>query len=118
MPSFDRSDILKLAGSTAVGSIRASALSETVAAGHVSQDMPVVCSFGLKILKSASTDAEVLGTASQWTGGEIVDGSREVDGYIWWEVAWNQDEDNGDITGWSIKGDDWIAGPTDFAVPC
>ena len=98
--------------------MRASALSETVAAGHVSQDMPVVCSFGLKILKSASTDAEVLGTASQWTGGEIVDGPREVDGYIWWEVAWNQDEDNGDITGWSIEGDDWIAGPTDFAVPC
>lgn len=113
-----RRDILKASSTALAGTAGLAATTGTVAASHVGVDMPVLSTADLNIRDDPSTGGSWLATADQWTGGEVVDGPVESDGYTWWKVSWNQDSDNGRITGWSAEGDAWIDGPTDFAYPC
>ena len=118
MPEFDRRRLLKLSGSAITATVGVTGLSGSAAATHVGVDDPVVSTVDLNVRDGPGTDYDVIADADQWTGGEIVDGPTESDGYTWWKVQWNEDDDNGDVTGWSAEGDAWIDGPTDFSYPC
>jgi len=113
-----RRDVLKASSIALAGTAGLAATTGTVAASHVGVDAPVLSSVDLNVRDEPSTSGSRIATADQWTGGEVVDGPVQADGYTWWKVSWNQDADNGRITGWSAEGDAWIDGPTDFAYPC
>lgn len=118
MTRHSRRTFLKASSGAVVGALAVGAGAGTAAASHVAVDDPVVATTDLNVRDSPSTGGSWIATAGQWTGGKVVDGPRQNDGYTWWKVSWNQDSDNGRITGWSAEGDGWIDGPTDFAYPC
>ena len=121
MTNLDRRTLLRLTGGALVGGVGTGAFAGSATAAELAADMPVVSTVDLNVREGPGTDYNVKATADQWTGGEIVDGPTESDGYTWWKVSWNEDSDNGRVTGWSIEddsGDDYITGPTDFSYPC
>ncbi|WP_135853322.1 M23 family metallopeptidase [Halorussus salinus] len=113
--NFDRRSFLKASSAAIVGG---AALSGSASASHVGVSDPVISTTDLNIREQPSTSASVKASADQWTGGHVVDGPRSADGYTWWKVSFNQDSDNGRITGWVAEGDAWLDGPTDFSYPC
>jgi murein DD-endopeptidase MepM/ murein hydrolase activator NlpD len=113
-----RRDVLKASSTALAGAAGLAATSGSAAASHVAVDQPVLSTVDLNVRDEPSTSGAWLATADQWTGGKVVDGPVDADGYTWWKVSWNEDGDNGRITGWSAEGDAWIDGPTDFLYPC
>lgn len=55
-----------------------------------------------------------IAVADQYTGGHIVDGPVDSDGYRWWKITYNEDSDNGPVTGWSVEQ---YTATADFAYP-
>lgn len=117
MTELTRRDVLSGTATAATGLGAVAGLSGTAAA-HVAVDVPVVTTVNLSVREQPTTSATRLAVADQGTGGHVIDGPVTSDGFTWWRVSWNQDGDNGAVTGWSAEGDGWITGPTDFSYPC
>jgi chitinase len=64
-----------------------------------------VTNVDLSVRDGAGTSATQLDTAPAGTGGTVLDGPVDADGYTWWKV----DYDGGVQTGWSAQGTDWLA---------
>jgi len=118
MSDVTRRRLLELSGTAIATSAGVVGFSGSAAADNLSDDMPVVSTAGLDVREAPETDFEAIADIEQGTGGEIQVGPVENDRNTWWKVSWNQDDDEGTVTGWSREGDGRIEGPTDFAYPC
>jgi murein DD-endopeptidase MepM/ murein hydrolase activator NlpD len=88
-------------GGTAMAVAGASALTGTASAHGIGS--PVYTSVNLNVREGPGTGYGVIDTKDQYTGGRIVDGPVDSDGYTWWKVTFNQDSDAGVLTGWVVR---------------
>jgi chitinase len=69
-----------------------------------SMDHRTVTTTDLSVRDGPGTGYTYLDTAPGGTGGTVIDGPVDSDGYTWWRV----DYDGGVQTGWSAQGPDWL----------
>ena len=104
----------KFLGGTAAALTGAAAATGEAAAHHVG--LPVYTNTNLNARYGPGTEEGVIATVEQYTGGRIVDGPVDEDGYRWWKFQWNGDNNNGRFTGWSAEGNGWT-GHADMSYP-
>jgi murein DD-endopeptidase MepM/ murein hydrolase activator NlpD len=109
----NRRKFLKASSATIAGAVGATAATGTAAAHYVG--LPAYTTDDLSVRDGPGTEEELLAVAEQYTGGYIVDGPVDEDGYTWWKLNYNGDGNNGRVTGWSAGN--WLA-HADFAYPC
>lgn len=109
-----RRRLLKASSAAIAGGVSLTASSGSAAAHYVG--MPTYTTTDLNTRTGPGTGYGVVATVEQYTGGYVVDGPVEADGYRWWKVQWNGDDDNGRVTGWSAIGNNWQT-HADFAYP-
>lgn len=115
MTEITRRRLLELSG-TAIATSADVGLSGSAAADNLSDDMSVVSAADLDIREAPGTDFEPIAD----TGRRPVAKSRSGpsgEAAHWWKVSWNQNGDEGTVTGWSREGDGRMDGPADFAYP-
>ncbi|WP_158058565.1 peptidoglycan DD-metalloendopeptidase family protein [Halorussus halophilus] len=112
---ISRRSFLKASSASIVGGVGLTAASGSAAAHYVG--LPVYTTTGLSVRNGPGTGYGRKAVAEQYTGGYIIDGPTNADGYTWWKVQYNGDGNNGRVTGWSAEGDNWLA-HADFGYPC
>lgn len=100
-----------LMGSVAAGLAGAS-LSSPAAAHFVGA--PIYTTADLSVRSGPGLDNPRIAVAAEGTGGHIVDGPVDADGFTWWEIEYNGDGNNGRVTGWSAQQ---FTAHADFAYP-
>lgn len=100
-----------LIGSVAAG--LAGATVPTPAAAHF-VGAPVYTTVDLSVRSGPGLAYDRIAVAEEATGGHVVDGPVDEDGYTWWEIEYNGDSDNGRVTGWSVQR---YTAHADFAYP-
>lgn len=113
MPVKDTLNRRRFLGSTAAAITGAAAMSGTAAAHYVG--LPCYTTADLSVRDGPGTDYNRIAVAEQYTGGYVIDGPVDNDGYTWWKLNYNGDDDNGRVTGWSAGN--WLA-HADFGYPC
>lgn len=96
-----RRKFLKASGATVVGTVGAAAMSGTAVAHTVGTGLYTTSD--LSVREGPGLDYNRIAVADQYTGGNIVDGPVDNDGYRWWKIEYNEDSDNGLVTGWSVQ---------------
>lgn len=91
----------KFLGGTAAAITGTAAASGTAAA--VSVGTPVYSTDNVNARTGPGLGYGVIATVEQYTGGRIIDGPVSADGYTWWKLQWNGDDDNGRFEGWSVE---------------
>lgn len=110
--------MLKLLSSTVVGTAGVGTLTDTTSASsHFGTWNPVYTTTALSVRSGPGTGYSRIAVADAETGGQVIDGPVSSDGYTWWKVEYEEDSDNGPVTGWSAEGDNWLTGPADFEIP-
>lgn len=109
--SFSRRKFMTAAATTAVG---AGALAGNASAFN--KYSSVFTTTNLSVRTGAGTGYSRKAVADQYTGGYVLDGPVNNNGYTWWKVRYNGDSDNGAVTGWSAEGDGWLA-HAEFSYP-
>lgn len=109
----NRRKFLKASSATIVGAVGVAATSGTAAAHYVG--LPCYTSDDLSVREGPGTNYDRIAVAEQYTGGYIVDGPIDNDGYTWWKLNYNGDSDNGRVTGWSVQS---YLDNADFSYPC
>ncbi|WP_129114852.1 peptidoglycan DD-metalloendopeptidase family protein [Halegenticoccus tardaugens] len=88
-------------GATATAIGGTAALSGSATARSVG--LPVYSTDDVNARTGAGTGYGVIATVEQYTGGYVIDGPVDNDGYRWWKFRWNGDGDNGRFEGWSVE---------------
>lgn len=101
MSEFTRRSIVKASAAAATGIAGVAATSGTAAAHSIGT--PVYTSTDLNVREGPGLNYGVIDTKDQYTGGRIVDGPVDSDGYRWWKITFNQDSDAGVLTGWAVQ---------------
>lgn len=109
---INRRNFLKASSAAIAGAVGATAASGTAAAHY--PGLPVYTTSDLSVRNGPGTGYGRIAVAEQYTGGYIIDGPVNADGYTWWEVQYNGDNNNGRVTGWSAGN--WL-GHADFSYP-
>lgn len=102
MTDHNRRTFLKKASTVALGTT-ALAASTGTASAHFGFAVPVFTTVNLSVRSSPDLSASRYAVAEDHTGGIIVDGPVDNDGYRWWKIQYNGDDDNGLVTGWSVE---------------
>jgi murein DD-endopeptidase MepM/ murein hydrolase activator NlpD len=92
-------------GGTAAAVTGAAAMSGEAAAHYIG--LPVYSDTNVNAREGPGTNYGVIATVEQYTGGRIIDGPVDADGYRWWKYRWNADSDNGRFVGWCATGNNW-----------
>lgn len=108
----NRRKFLKASSATIVGAVGVAATSGTAAAHTVGTGLYTTSD--LSVREGPGVNYSRIAVADQYTGGNIVDGPTNNDGYTWWKIEYNQDSDNGLVTGWSVEE---YTGHADFNYP-
>ncbi|WP_101295709.1 M23 family metallopeptidase [Halegenticoccus soli] len=95
----------KFLGATAAAIGGTATLSGTASAHY--DGLPVYTTDDLNARTGPGTGYGVIATVEQYTGGYVIDGPVDSDGYRWWKFRWNGDGDNGRFEGWSAEN--WTA---------
>ena len=90
------------------------ALTGETAAHYVSQ--PVYSTTDLIVRDGPGPDNDPITTIEQYTGGFVIDGPVDADGYRWWRYRWNDDCEDRCITGWAA-GEDTSTAHANLAYP-
>jgi murein DD-endopeptidase MepM/ murein hydrolase activator NlpD len=109
---YSRRDLLKRTGTAVAGIAAASTAAGTAAAAY--KGLPVYTNGDARARAGPGTGFDVKYTVEQYTGGYVVDGPRDADGYTWWKVRWNGDDDNDRFVGWTAE---FLLDNADFAHP-
>jgi murein DD-endopeptidase MepM/ murein hydrolase activator NlpD len=104
----------KFLGGTAAAAAGSAAFSGTASA--LTANSSVYTTVNLNVRNGPGTDYGVKATADQYTGAIHVDGPVNSGGHTWWKATFNQDSDNGAVTGWAAEGDGWLT-HADFSYP-
>lgn len=91
----------RLLGATAGAMAGGATAVDTAAAHYVG--LPVYTNGNLNARTGPGTGYGVIATVEQYTGGYIIDGPASANGYTWWKVQWNGDNDNDRFVGWSAQ---------------
>lgn len=95
---IDRRTMLKASGTAIIGALGATAATVPVAARYIGQ--PIYTTENTWVRTGAGTENGHVATAAKHTGGRIVGGPIDEDGFRWWKCQMNGDTDNGRVTGW------------------
>lgn len=104
----------KFLGSAAGAVAGTAALSGSASA--LASNSSVYTTVALNVRHGPGTGYGVKATADQYTGGINVGGPEYANGYTWWKTTFNQDSDNGAVTGWVAEGNGWLV-QADFSYP-
>lgn len=109
---IERRRFLKASSAAITGAVGATAASGTAAAHAVSTALYTTTD--LSVREGPGLNYNRIAVADQYTGGHIVDGPVDSDGYTWWKITYNEDSNNGPVTGWSVQQ---YTAHADFAYP-
>lgn len=113
MTDLCRRTVLRRASAAAAGLAGVVSVSGTAAAHYTG--LPLYTTADLSVREGPGLNYDRIAVAEQYTGGFIVDGPVDNDGYRWWKIEYNGDDNNGRVTGWSVQE---YTGHADFAYPC
>ncbi|WP_266079177.1 peptidoglycan DD-metalloendopeptidase family protein [Haladaptatus caseinilyticus] len=109
---FSRRKFLNASGSAVLGGTVLAASTDSAAAHYTG--LPIYTTDNLNVRSGPGTNYGVVATAEQYTGGYIIDGPVNSDGYTWWKIQFNGDGNNGRVTGWSVER---YTAHADFSYP-
>lgn len=109
--TLGRRTFMTVAASAAAG---VSAFSGTASTARVNTYSSVYTTSDLSVRTGPGTGYSRKAVADQYTGGYVVGGPQNADGYTWWKVRYNEDDTSGAVVGWSA--DDWLV-HADFSYP-
>lgn len=113
MRDIRRRDVLKSAAASTAGLAGVVATSGTASAHYTG--LPVYTTSNLSVRSGPGLNYSRVAVAEKYTGGYIIDGPVNSDGYTWWKTQYNGDDNNGRVTGWSVQAHTDHA---DFSYPC
>lgn len=100
--NYSRRKLLKATGGSIIGAVGATATSGTATAHTIST--PTFTTANLNIREGPGLQYDVIETADQYTGMEVIDGYWLEDGYKWWKFRVNGDDDHyGRYSGYAVQ---------------
>jgi hypothetical protein len=109
--TLGRRTFITVAASAATG---VGAFSGTASTARVNTYSSVYTTSDLSVRTGPGTGYSRKAVADQYTGGYVVGGPQNADGYTWWKVRYNEDDTSGAVVGWFAG--DWLV-HADFSYP-
>ncbi|WP_303657566.1 M23 family metallopeptidase [Haladaptatus caseinilyticus] len=112
--TLGRRQFMTAAAGTAAAAAGVGALSETASAARFNKYSSVYTTEDLSVRSGPGTGYSRKAVADKYTGGYVLAGPQNSNGYTWWKVRYNADSSGSTVTGWSAG--DWLV-HSDFSYP-